>query len=225
MIEITDISKAYQDKKVLINASFKADYGKCIGILGGNGSGKSTLLSILAGVLKADNGSFQMEGTDLLCNEKLRRQLVGYVPQGNTLIEELTARDNLRLWYKKDEIEAQLKNGVLGSLGIGEFIDLPVRKMSGGMKKRLSIGCTIASDPRILLMDEPSAALDLPCKELIGEYIKSHKARGGIVILATHDVMELPLCDVLYVLKDGTLTPFIYDGSVSSVVQAIGGQL
>lgn len=190
MIEIKQIQKKYKKKAVLTDINLDVQEGSCVGILGGNGSGKSTLLSILAGVQKADNGSFLWGGADLFKNEKIREEILGYVPQGNPLMEELTAWDNLRLWYEKDELKKELDGGVLDMLGIPDFLKVPVRKMSGGMKKRLSIGCSVANHPKLLLLDEPSAALDLICKERIGNYLKDFKAQGGSIILATHDVQE-----------------------------------
>ena len=139
---------------------------------------------------------------------------MGYVPQGTPLLEELSARDNLRLWYDEEQMNQSLKNGVLAMLGIGDFIKVPVYKMSGGMKKRLSIGCAVAHKPEILLLDEPSAALDLVCKERISNYLLDFKRQGGIVVLATHDVQEIPLCDKLYILKDGVLENYNYDGNI-----------
>lgn len=108
MIEIKQIQKKYKKKAVLTDINLDVQEGSCVGILGGNGSGKSTLLSILAGVQKADNGSFLWGGADLFKNEKIREEILGYVPQGNPLMEELTAWDNLRLWYEKDELKKEL---------------------------------------------------------------------------------------------------------------------
>ena len=218
MIEIKQIQKKYKKKAVLTDINLDVQEGSCVGILGGNGSGKSTLLSILAGVQKADNGSFLWEGADLFKNEKIREEILGYVPQGNPLMEELTAWDNLRLWYEKDELKKELDGGVLDMLGIPDFLKVPVRKMSGGMKKRLSIGCSVANHPKLLLLDEPSAALDLICKERIGNYLKDFKAQGGSIILATHDVQEIELCDIWYILKNGMLEPYLYDGNVHHLV-------
>lgn len=218
MIEIKQIQKKYKKKAVLTDINLDVQEGSCVGILGGNGSGKSTLLSILAGVQKADNGSFLWGGADLFKNEKIREEILGYVPQGNPLMEELTAWDNLRLWYEKDELKKELDGGVLDMLGIPDFLKVPVKKMSGGMKKRLSIGCSVANHPKLLLLDEPSAALDLICKERIGNYLKDFKAQGGSIILATHDVQEIELCDVWYILKNGMLEPYLYDGNVHHLV-------
>ena len=218
-IEIKGIAKKYGQHSVVKDITFTAESGKCIGILGGNGCGKSTLLSILAGIQPPDKGEFLYEGKDLFKFTAQRSQLVGYVPQGTPLIEELNARDNLSLWYEKEDLKRELSGGVLKMLGIGDFLKTPVSKMSGGMKKRLSIGCAISARPPILILDEPMAALDLACKENICEYLRSHKTSGGILLLSTHDVLELELCDECYIMKDGVLTPFNYDGNLSELVK------
>lgn len=217
-MEIIDIQKKYHKNVVLRGASLTVEEGCCAGILGGNGSGKSTLLSVLAGIQRADTGKFLWRGDDLLVNGSLRTKLVGYVPQGNPLLEELTAWDNLRLWYEKPALDRELQEGVLAILGIADFLKTPVYKMSGGMKKRLSIGCAVSGQPRILLLDEPTAALDLICKERIYNYLREFKAQGGRILLATHDVQELELCDSWHILKEGKLTPYEYDGNVHKLV-------
>ncbi len=213
-MKVENIRRKYGKKTVLKGVSFSAAKGMCIGILGVNGSGKSTLLNILAGIQKCDEGDFSNEGTSLIKSQKNRSRIVGYVPQSTPLLEELSAKDNLRLWYNADDMEKSLTDGVLAMLGVKDFLDVPVRKMSGGMKKRLAIGCAVAHNPEILLLDEPSAALDLVCKERISNYLIDFKAQGGIVILATHDIQELPLCDKLFILKDGVLEDYEYDGNV-----------
>jgi len=220
-IQISGIKKRYGKKTVLTDINLNAESGKCIGIVGGNGCGKSTLFSILAGVTKRDEGLFVCDGAELFSNKKKRSEILGYVPQGAPLFEELSAYDNLRLWYDKENIEYELKNGVLGMLGINSFINVPVNKMSGGMKKRLSIGCSVAHKPSILLLDEPSAALDLVCKESIASYLKAYKKHGGIVLIATHDIGEISLCDELYIMKNGVLKPYIYDGDISRLVGSL----
>lgn len=214
MVELSGIRKAYRRNTVLRDVSLAAERGSCVGILGGNGCGKSTLLSILAGVQKADGGSFLYDGEDLLRNASLRTAVTGYVPQGDPLFEELTAWDNLRMWYDGKILKRELADGVLRMLGIHEFLRVPVRKMSGGMKKRLAIGCAVLQKPKVLLLDEPSTALDLACKEQIYNYFERYKAEGGILLLATHDMQDMELCDKCYILKNGCLTPYEYDGDI-----------
>lgn len=220
-MNINGIKKSYGKKEVLKGISFSAKCGQCIGILGGNGSGKSTILNILAGIQRSDEGSFTFNDTELLTDTKARTEIVGYVPQSTPLLEELTAMDNLRLWYTKEEIKNELSGGVLEMLGINEFLNTTVSRMSGGMKKRLAIGCSVAHKPKILLLDEPSAALDLVCKESICDYIRSYTKDGGIVIIVTHDIHELLLCDKLYILRSGVLNDYTYDGDPGKLINEL----
>lgn len=219
ILKLEGIEKSFQKKKVLAGVELTAKSGECIGILGGNGSGKSTLLSILAGVQKADAGKFLVDGQNLFQTPQKRTELLGYVPQQDPLIEELNGWDNLRLWYDRESLEKSLSDGMLAELGIGEFLKTPVRKMSGGMKKRLSIGCAIASNPGILLLDEPSSALDLVCKETIYRYFERFKAEGGILLLATHDMQEMTLCNHHFILKKGKLSDYAFDGDLHHLVE------
>ena len=208
MLEIRDIHKSYGKREILKGVNLKAEKGDCIAIAGLNGCGKSTLLSILAGTLRADSGSFIINGVDLINDNKKRKGIIGYVPQENPLITELSARDNLRLWYCDSalDMEKELKEGVLKLLGVDEFVDVRIDRLSGGMKKRVSIGCAVAHDPAVLILDEPSAALDLECKEKIREYLEEHKKRDGIVLITTHDEAELAICNRLVMMKNGVLT-------------------
>ncbi len=219
--EITNIKKNYGKKAVLDGVSLSADSGEIIGIIGGNGSGKSTLLTILAGIVKGDGGAFLYGGKNLFENKKAREKVLGFVPQSTPLLEELSAFDNLRLWYSKKDMEKELEEGVLKSLGIDEFIKTPVNKMSGGMKKRLSIGCAVAHNPEILLLDEPSASLDLICREKIADYLKSFTRRGGTAILVTHETSEFELCDKIFILKEGKLSPFEFNGNIKRLVDSL----
>ncbi len=134
------------------------------------------------------------------------RKMTGYVPQENPLIPELTVYDNLRLWYPDRKLlQQELEQGFLSLLGVGEFSEKQVSRLSGGMKKRVSIGIAMAGMPPVLLLDEPSAALDLVCKEDIRKYLQVYLERKGTVVITTHEESELDLCSKLYVMKDGRL--------------------
>lgn len=220
-VEIVGIKKAYRGKAVLKEVTFSAQAGSCVGIVGSNGSGKSTLLSILAGVRRADGGSFFCGGVDLLRRPGMIPKALGYVPQGEPLMEELTAWDNLRLFCDKRTIKKSLSQGALKMLGVDEFLRTPVHRMSGGMKKRLSIGCAVVSNPGILLLDEPSAALDPVCKENIRRYLGTYKREGGLVLMVTHDAQDLELCDACYILKGGALRAYSYDGDFHKLAEIL----
>ncbi len=220
-LEIKSVNKKYGRKKVLNDISFEAESGECVGILGANGSGKSTLLSILAGVIRPNGGEFLIDGENLFLSRKKISDYVGFVPQGTPLMDELTAFDNLSLWYSKSEIKESLKNGILKTLGIDEFIKVPVSKMSGGMKKRLSIGCAVYKNQSILLLDEPTAALDIICKQDIANYLEMRKSKGDILLLATHDFSELKLCDKHYIIKNGNIVPFDFENDAERLLECI----
>ena len=106
-------------------------------------------------------------------------------------------------------------------MGVDEFVKVQVNKMSGGMKKRLAIGCAMAKQPPVLLLDEPTAALDLACKESIARYLGQYKAAGGILLLTTHDVQELSLCDQIYILRNGALHQYAYNGNLKELVDSL----
>lgn len=215
MVTVTDVTSAYGKREILKGVSFTALAGECIGIVGANGCGKSTLMSVLAGTLKPKSGTV-IYGTrtawsdagagGMRGDQEVIRGMTGYVPQENPLIPELTVYDNLRLWYpNKRVLQQELARGFLSLLGIGEFSTKQVSRLSGGMKKRVSIGIAMAGMPPVLLLDEPSAALDLICKEDIRKYLQTYLARRGTVIITTHEESELALCNKIYVMKDGFL--------------------
>lgn len=190
-----------------------------MGVLGANGSGKSTLLKILAGVLRPDGGRFLWQGEDLLRKPRLRAGAVAYVPQGTPLIEELSARDNLRLWYEPEALARSLDGGVLRQLGVDEFLKTPAARLSGGMRKRLSIGCALAKDPSMLLLDEPTAALDLVAKERILRCFEDFRRAGGLLVMVSHDPWELEMCDDWRLLRGGLLEPYRYTGERGALIR------
>ena len=221
--ELIDIRKSYGKKEVLRGVSLPLERGKAIALAGPNGSGKSTLLRLLAGVIPSGGGEFFWQGRDLLRDRALSRQLVAYVPQGTPLIDELTARDNLRLWYDRDAMERSLESGMLRQLAVGDFLKAPAGKLSGGMRKRLSIGCAMSGQPDILLLDEPTAALDLVCKQALLDAFALFRRQGGLILMATHDLMELSGCDRVYLLSEGTVSLYDYDGDARRLARVLEG--
>lgn len=207
MIEAKDITYAYGKRLVLKGASLIAKPGQCVGLAGANGCGKSTLLGLLSGALRPQGGSCCINGQDAFKNRRLFSAGVGYVPQEDALIEELTVMDNLRLWYgTRSAVADAMRRGFLSVLKLGELLKMPVRHLSGGQKKRVSIGCAMAGEPPLLIMDEPGAALDLVCKEEIRQYLRIYLEHKGTIIMATHEEAELDLCSRLYAMHGGRLT-------------------
>ena len=195
IVTIEKVSLKYK-KTVLTNVTITAEKGDVIGLLGLNGSGKSTLLSAIAGLRRTSSGTIKVLGK------------AGFVTQENALIDELTAMDNLKMWtpLSKAEILKELTDTELSILKVNDFIDLKVRRMSGGMKKRLAIASVLLSKPDILLMDEPLAALDIPAKNDIIKFIDSFRAKGGTVFIASHSEELFKHCSKIYLLKNGAAT-------------------
>ena len=195
IVTIENVSLKYK-KTVLTDVTISAGKGDVIGLLGLNGSGKSTLLSAIAGLRRTSKGTIKVGGK------------AGFVTQENALIDELTAMDNLKMWtpLSKAEILKELTDTELSIPKVNEFIDLKVKRMSGGMKKRLAIASVLLSKPDILLMDEPLAALDIPAKNDIINFIDSFRAKGGTVFIASHSEEMFKHCSKIYLLKNGVST-------------------
>ena len=207
MLELSGICKSYHRQNILDGVELTVRPGQCVGIVGYNGCGKTTLLSIIAGALKADKGSILFNGRQAVGHPRVFAEEAAYVPQENPLIPELTVKDNLSLWYRGSaaHMRQDLESGPAAVLGIRDMLRRTVGKLSGGMKKRLSIACALSNHAPFLVMDEPGAALDLECKEDIRSYLKQYMADGGAVVLTSHELEELSLCSRMYALRDGTL--------------------
>lgn len=204
MIEVKNISKRYRNT-VLDDISFTAEKGQCIGIIGANGCGKTTLLSIMAGVNKAQSGKIYYNN-ELADRKSVFKKYIAYVPQENPLIDELTTKDNLLLWLGSNKkIKDGFENGVLKDLGIDEFLNKQVNELSGGMKRRLSIGISLSNNAPIMILDEPGSALDIYGKQEVNSYILNYVKNGGTVVMSTHDRDEIDLCTKLYKIEDGIL--------------------
>ncbi len=206
-IQIRNVSKSYGRREILKDVSMDINSGEAVAILGANGSGKSTFLKIISGCLNADAGSVMCLGRDAFKDNKVFSELVGYVPQDNSLMEEMSVMDNLKFWYCDSgrDIGEDFESGILKDFGLFEYRKMPVKKLSGGMKKRLAIACALAKNPKVLILDEPSAALDLVCKEEIKSLLLSYKKNGAIVIMSSHEAAEFEICDRWYIIEHGML--------------------
>ena len=206
-ILVNNIDYSYRNNHVLDHLDFTLPLGESIAILGANGSGKSTLLSILAGARKCKGAEMLYDGCDLLKSATKRSQLIGYVPQSDPLMPDMSVRDNLLLWFhgKKSEFEAALQTPSIQMLQLDSFLRKRVNALSGGMRKRVSLATALINDPQILIMDEPAAALDLCYKAEIRDYLQQFHRDGHTLILTTHDEEDLSIISRLYLLRGGKL--------------------
>lgn len=209
MLEVVGVCAKYR-KPVLTDVNLKASSGECIGLLGLNGSGKSTLLSCIAGIKKPSKGVIKVDGR------------IGFVTQENALIEELNAIDNISMWtsLSKKQIIEKLDDPILSILKVKDFYSVRVKDMSGGMKKRLSLTSVLITNPDILLLDEPLAALDIPAKKDILRIIDSFTKNGGIVVVSSHEEEMFSHCSSVYLLSKGRANKLSKDISVYEALNA-----
>lgn len=128
------------------------------------------------------------------------RRFCGYVPQDNPLMEELTVQDNLKLWGGSHNANTK---ELVAQFQLEDLLQTEVSKLSGGMKRRLSIACALVENPPFLLMDEPTTALDLYYKESIHQWMKTYQQKNGIILMTTHDESEIRNADRCLFMDEG----------------------
>ena len=202
MIELNHVNKKYGRNQILNDVCLCANAGQSIAIVGKNGCGKSTLLQIMAGILSPDAGSIRYFDQDVLKNKKCFKKYCGYVPQDNPLLEELSVKDNLRLWGWNSK---HPHNDLLQQLELYDILDKSVSCLSGGMKRRVSIACAVFLQPSLVLLDEPTTALDVYHKDKVQSWITDYCKGNGIVIMTTHDEKEIMSADRCMIMLDGKL--------------------
>lgn len=191
-IKVEHITKNYGKHAVLKDISFDVEEGTMLGLTGRNGCGKTTLLSILAGVERAGSGRI------VYTNGKLN---IGYLPQINPLMEDMSVADNLKLWVGSRKRMEEL----LTEYDLSAIKSKRVSRLSGGMKRRLSIACAMADNPKLLIMDEPTAALDVVYKEIIHNEMREYVKAGGTIIMVTHEKEEIDMCNRCYMIENGQI--------------------
>ena len=202
MLKLDNIHKSYGKSKILNGSTFEINKGDHIGIIGGNGCGKTTLIKILCGIMSPDKGQILNGGKPVAKSDF--KYLMGYLPQNNPLIEELTVKDNLKLWFSSMDIKFK-NNPIIEKLGVDGFLNKNVNKLSGGMKRRVSLCIAMANEAPILVMDEPTTALDLVAKGEIWQLLEDYKENGGTVVVTTHDYDEINRCSRLMLMEKGVL--------------------
>jgi ABC-2 type transport system ATP-binding protein len=211
VVEARNLSKSYSKTLYLKNVSLTVPQGGALAVAGENGAGKTTLLKILATASKPDSGELVIGGFDALKEPARARELIGYVPQGIALMQELSVRDNLRYWMKTPD-EA-LYEWALSLLGLKEVEKRRVSRLSGGMQRRLNIGASLVLRPSLLILDEPLAGVDIANRRRIIDALLALKKSGMTIIFTSHYIEEMQLlADGLVALRSGEVT---YYGDLS----------
>ena len=206
LLEARGINKSYGKTAIIKNADFNIRSKEIIAVVGPNAGGKSTLLKILSGTIAADSGRILFEDKELKSSADFAAH-IGYIPQDNPLFEDMTVKDNLKFWTSdvKGGYKKLVDSGLIEKMGITQYLNYKVRRLSGGLKKRVSITCVIWNSPEILILDEPGAALDVVFKEEIKNFLRLYAEGGGAVIIVSHEEGELALADRMYLMGETEL--------------------
>lgn len=210
MLELIHVSKNYHKKPAVTDLSFRIEEGEVLGLLGENGAGKSTTLSMIATLMKPDQGTILFDGIDVVKHPKKVRGSFGYVPQEITLYEKLSGYDNIKFWgsayHLKEELINERLNGICSMVSfLKEDLQKKVKEYSGGMKRKLNIIVALLHHPKLIILDEPTVGIDVQSRNQIQKGIIEIKKKGTSVIYVSHYMEEIEsICDRIVVLKKGT---------------------
>ncbi len=218
MIEIKALHKSYtigsNSLHVLKGINFSAQAGELVAIMGSSGSGKSTLLNILGMLDEADSGEYTLDGVPIknLSETKAaryRNKFLGFVFQSFNLINYKNAMENvaLPLYYqrmpRKERIEKAMK--YLEQVGLKDWAEHLPNELSGGQKQRVAIARALASEPKVLLADEPTGALDSKTSTEVMDLIQKINDAGNTILVVTHEIDIAHMCKRIVHLKDGVI--------------------
>ncbi|QRN41382.1 MAG: ATP-binding cassette domain-containing protein [Neisseriaceae bacterium] len=208
-LNINNITKVYKNGfKALDNVSFQVFNGEFFGLLGPNGAGKTTLISSIAGLSKPTSGSIQVLGFDTKKNSHLSKMNLGIVPQELTFDPFFTVKEVLsyQSGYYGIKNNDQWIEEILEELGLLTKINNNTRSLSGGMKRRLMIAQALVHKPPVIILDEPTAGVDVELRQSLWIFIKKLNQQGHTIILTTHYLEEAKqLCDRILFMKQGQL--------------------
>ena len=210
MIEVTQLRKQYGDLVAVHEATFTVGTGEIFGLLGPNGAGKSTTIGCVSGLLTPTSGRIRILGHDIVTDSVAAKATLGIVPQELALYEDLSATDNLRYWGAAYGLRGRDLQGrvgqVLDLIGLADRAREPVKRFSGGMKRRLNFGCGIVHGPKVLLLDEPTVGVDPQSRVKLLELVREQAQAGSSVLYTTHYMEEAQqLCDRIGIIDHGRI--------------------
>ncbi len=220
VVQIQNLSHFFGEgklrKQILFDIDLILNSGEVIILKGPSGSGKTTLLTLMGGLRSAQSGSLKVLGEELVGANKNKlvetRRNIGYIFQSHNLLSSLTAKQNVQMslelhdGLKNSEIESRAI-ALLSSVGLEEHIDYHPQNLSGGQKQRVAIARALVSQPKIVLADEPTAALDSKSGRNIVELMQQlAREQGCTILIVTHDNRILDVADRIIELEDGRIT-------------------
>jgi ABC-2 type transport system ATP-binding protein len=210
-IEITDLRKTYIDKnggakEALKGVNLEIPRGSFFALLGPNGAGKSTMINIMAGLVLKTSGDVKICGHDIITDMRAARLSIGVVPQELILDTFFTVREALDIhagYYGVPKAKRRTQE-IIDALGLTDKADVNSRRLSGGMRRRLLVAKALVHQPPVLILDEPTAGVDVELRNQLWAYVKELNAHGTTVLLTTHYLEEAEtLCDRIAVINHG----------------------
>ena len=208
MIHIENLVKRYGDLVALNHLSLDIHEGEIFGLLGPNGSGKTTAINCLLSLLKYDKGTIEIFGQPMTPDNYQTKQQIGIVLQNVAVFDELTVYENIDYFcglYVSDKKERQkLVDDAVQFVGLEDYCRMRPKKLSGGLLRRLNIACGIAHKPRLIIMDEPTVAVDPQSRNKILEGIQKLNAQGSTIIYTSHYMEEIEqICTRIAIMDHG----------------------
>lgn len=224
MLKIANLSKSFDSIKAVDDISLEVKEGEIFGLLGPNGAGKTTTISMIASLLRPDTGKITIDSLDLETDLKKIKKMMGVVPQEMAFYEELSAKENLIFWGKlqgvarktlEERIQFYLeKTGLLGREND------PLKKYSGGMKRRINLIIGLIHQPKLLLLDEPTIGIDVQTRLNIYEIIKEASSQGTTILYTTHNLQEAEeLCHRIGIMDQGKI---LAEGTLTELIKIVG---
>lgn len=218
-VRVSDLRKSYGKVEALKGVDLVVQKGTIFGLVGPNGAGKTTLIKALVGSLKPTAGTIQVLGLDPLDQRWTLRKQIGYMPQSTALYDDLSARANILFFNRAQPID-DLPSKVDTILEFTELTDRAddhISTFSGGMKKRVSLACALVHQPTIIILDEPTAAVDPHLRFRMWQQFRELAAQGKTLFISTHLMEEALMCDRVAVLLRGEI---IADESPATILKA-----
>jgi ABC-2 type transport system ATP-binding protein len=225
LLKVERLSKSFGAVRAVDSVSFEVRPGEIYGLLGPNGAGKTTSISMISGLLKPDSGEVFVAGASFWSDSQKAKSIMGVVPQELAIYEELSGRENLEFWGRM----AGLSSGdaksraveLLGALTLTDRAQDAVKTYSGGMKRRINLGCALLHRPKLLLLDEPTVGIDPQARLNILEFIRNLRATGTAILYTTHYLEEAEsLCQRIGIIDHGRL---LAEGTFSELQERLGG--
>jgi ABC-2 type transport system ATP-binding protein len=225
LLKVAQLSKSFGAVRAVDSVSFEVRPGEIYGLLGPNGAGKTTSISMISGLLKPDSGEVFVAGEAFSANPQKAKSIMGVVPQELAIYEELSGRENLEFWGRMAGLssrDAKLRaTELLAALTLSDRAQDAVKNYSGGMKRRINLGCALLHKPKLLLLDEPTVGIDPQARLNILEFIRNLRATGTAILYTTHYLEEAEsLCSRIGIIDHGRV---LAEGTFAELQERLGG--